>query len=420
MKKLIETRQLLVILVSFVIVGQALAFAGLNGPSPIPNPPNFYISSNAVGVCRGQVNYIPITVVNKGSATSPNAQMQNVQLSAVNTKSIYSVKNSTVTIGNLGVNSSSTVYLPVFVAANASSLISAGISINYYYFSLYSDSETRNMSFGVQTCAMQLSVAAHPEVVVAGLIQNITLDLTNLGNTTLSSLSIHAAVPGQDASILTNQPTQISSIPPKGTASVNENVFVYRNASLSFPINLSISLYNGTNLQQISDSLSLLSAGIINITPSSITLSPQNPTPGSIFSISFVLTDVGTAGASAVYATALNTGGFVPYGSNSVFVGDMQVDTQTPVTLTLTAQSSVKSGTYIIPIKLSYLNGLRQNLTSTIDVPVSIVAAAATSNTISTYRHSSSGIGLLVLVLVIVAIVLAVLFLRERKKRKAK
>ena len=165
--------------------------------------------------------------------------------------------------------------------------------------------------------------------------------------------------------------------------------------------------------------------GIINITPSGITLSPTTPTVGSIFSVSFILTDVGTAGASAVTVTPLPPIGIAPYGSNSVFVGDMSVDTQTPVTVTFRASASATSGTYKIPVMVSYLNSLRENQSTTINVPVAM-ESSTTSNMLrvgssgSVVYSSRAGVTrfLLPAVLVIVIIVLAFLYIRERRRAR--
>ena len=44
----------------------AVAFAATSGPSPIPNPPSFQVGTTALTLCKGVVNYVPITVTNLG------------------------------------------------------------------------------------------------------------------------------------------------------------------------------------------------------------------------------------------------------------------------------------------------------------------------------------------------------------------
>ena len=45
----------------------------------------------------------------------------------------------------------------MFVNLNASTLVTAGLSVDYSYLNYYSDSEVRNVSFGTMTCRSQLS-----------------------------------------------------------------------------------------------------------------------------------------------------------------------------------------------------------------------------------------------------------------------
>jgi hypothetical protein len=407
-----------VFLLLFAVFSSGLAYAGTSGPSPIPPPPNFQISTNVVTLCKGMINSVPIAIKTPKGA----ALMQSVQLSLTNSRYAYTVGNGTVSAVNVSANVTRVVPLHIFVSLNSTPLISTGISINYQYLTLYSDSEVRNISFGTETCPTALSVAVSPGILTSGKIQNVTLNFTNTGDIALNYLSIHASLPSIDGTFLGIQPLQISSIAPKSTVSLSESVFVYNNATQSFPINMSISLYNGSSLEQMIVNPIVLSSGIINITPSSTTLSPTTPTPGGVFSISFVLTNIGTTKASAVIATAMAPQGFSPYGSSSVFVGDMQVDSQTPVTITMISQQSVSSGNYIIPVRINYLNNLRQNLSTTIDVPIQI-GSAVPFNSIGSasgqYRSRSSGTGVLVLILIVVVIVVAFLFLTERKRHKA-
>ncbi len=410
------------IVIAFLLLAIAapvFAFAATSGPSPIPPPPSFQVSTNVTTLCKGTVNIVPIAIKTPVGA----AEMQQLQLSLTNTRSAYTVGNGTVSAINVSPNVTAIDKMQIFVALNTSSIVSAGIAVNYEYSTLYSDSEVRNISFGIETCPTPLLVSIKPGVLTSGKIENITLSLSNTGNTTLNHISMHAGMPNVDGTFLGIQPIQVSAIVPRSTVNITQSVFVYSNATQSFPINLSISLYNGLTIEQIADNPIVLSSGIINITPSSTTLSPQVPTPGSIFSISFVLTDIGTTGASGVTATPLPPLGITDYGQNSTFVGGMQVDTQTPVTLTLTSQSSLKPGNYIIPVRINYLNNLRQNLSTTIRVPVTFAgSSASTFNALSAgatrYATAREGSGLLTIILALGLIVFIVLYLIERGKHK--
>ena len=394
-----------------------LAFAGTNGPSPVPNPPNFQISTTATTLCRGQLNYIPVTVMNRGSASSLYVQMQNVQLSVTDNEYLHTLLNGSVNAGTIDNNTSASTYIPVFVSSNASSIINVEFNINYYYYLYYSDSETRNMSFGVQTCPSQLVVRVPSKELVSGEIQDIGLGLLNNGITALRNISVYVSVPQLDGAVLAGQPTQINFIPADGHVDLNESAYILRNASQTFPVNITVDFYNGSVLGQVSNRETFLSSGVIDINPSSITVSPEAPSPGSIFSVSFVLTDVGTASASAVTATAMTGAGISSFGSNSTFVGDMAVDSQTPVTLTLQASNRLANGNYTIPVKITYLNALRQSMSTLMYIPIQIAVNASALSGAKYAARSAAGKrwgGLLVLLLIVIVVVLTALLYRER------
>ncbi len=419
------------ILIVFVLAGMMpLAFAGLSGPSPIPNPPNFYITTNATTLCKGQVNYIPITVTNKATTignphalnqtytatVGPNPQMQNVVLSMADTKGFYSVGNGTVSLGNIGAGSSASAIVPVFVGANVSSLISAGISINYFYYTYYTDTEIRNVTLATQLCNQPLSVSITPGVLTAGNTQTLTVNITNNGATTLNGITMYVKFPNQYVAWLGNQQIAVNSLLPGETVSRNAQIFVSYNASDEFAANVSATFYNGTNLEQIYQNKEMLASGIINLTASSITISPSIPTPGSIFSISFVLTNTGTSAASAVTATILPTNGFRYFGSDSIFVGSVGADSQTPVTLTLQAGNKTKDGQYSIPIHIDYLNTIRQNNSQSIQVPVILGAVAPNATRFSGRTATGGGGSLFTIILILIVIALAYLLYKEKEK----
>ena len=122
-----------------------------------------------------------------------------------------------------------------------------------------------------------------------------------------------------------------------------------------------------------------------------------------------------TAGASAVTATPLPPSGITNYASNSTFVGDMAVDTQVPVTMTLRANASLKSGSYKIPVRINYLNNFRENLSTTIIVPVTIGTLTMNAIRVGTGTYSGryaggSGIFSLIAVIVVLVILAVVVF----------
>jgi len=407
----------LLILLLITTMVMPTTFAGTSGPSPIPPAPTFQISTPTLILCRGMTNNIPITISNLGNTYKPT--MSDVQLS-LNAKGLSYIGNA-INVSSITSYNSTVVNVPVFVNFNITApLITVQFPIAYNYLTFYSDSEIRNLTFGVRTCPMPMSVNVSPTIITSGQKNNITFSFTNNGNTLLNNITVQVSFTNsQGAYFLGSQPIVINSIHPQNTVTVNGKV--YANSSQVYPFNLAVNFFNGTSPMQISDTFYLTSSGLINMVPSSITISPTNVTAGSIFSISFVITDIGTVGASAVTATTLVPKGFKPYGSNSTFIGDMQTDTQTSVTLTFMSNASVKDGSYSIPIRINYLNNLRENLSTIINVPVTIgkrnLSGTYGSNSLPTgFPSGRSSYDLyLELGLVGAVIGLTILFVRERK-----
>ncbi len=422
-----KTNDILKIMLLFAALAPTVVLATTSGPTPIPPPPAFQISTSTLTLCRGIQNNIKVLVTNPGATN-----MTSLQVGLVASRNVYAIGNGTVNEATIPANGSISVNLPIFVSLNTSNLVSAGVTVNYNYFELYSDSEIRNVSFGVETCPSQLLVQTN-QIITSGQVENITLNLTNVGNTTLSAISLQMSIPSVDAAILTTQPISVGSLSAGQTKSVKEKTFVFSDAAQTFPLNVSLELYKGTNPVQILDTFPTLSIGIINMTGSSITFSPSSPTTGSIFSVSMILTDTGTTGATAVTVTPEPPGGITVYGTGSNFVGDMSVDTQVPVTMTLIANASLKKGTYTIPVVISYLNALRQTINTTINIPVTLtsslsarnfssasgaVAVSANGTRYYTGGRSRGGGLITIVVVIVIVVVLVIVYLKRSSIRK--
>jgi hypothetical protein len=407
------------------------AFAAVSTLSS-PPPPNFYVSSSVTSVCKGLVNYIPITVTDGGvpSQINPGApniigpQMVNVQLSVLNSKSSYYVRNSTAIIGSVNPNSNGTAYLAWFVPANASATTNLQLGVNYYYYTLYFDSESRNLSFSTQSCAMPLSLNVSPNILISGEIENLKIKLTNTGSVALNSLSVSVSAPTVDIAGVSTTPIQIASLGPGASVLLNDSIYASKNASTNFPLNITVDYYLNGTFGQVASDKQALSEGLINLTQSSLTLSPSTAGAGGIFSISFVLTDTGTSGASTVTVSSNPTNGFKAFGSSSTFVGTIAAGGQSPVTLSFLVNNDTKPGSYTIPVVVNYLDSFRNSLSTVIKVPVIVTGSSAALNaTRAGYAARSSGgaLGSVITIMLLIAVIaLGYLYYKERKRRHVK
>jgi hypothetical protein len=66
------------------------------------------------------------------------------------------------------------------------------------------------------------------------------------------------------------------------------------------------------------------------------------------------------------------------FGSNSIFIGDMQVNTPTTFTLSILISDSTKSGRYHVPIELTYFDNLRNQYSVTRNITVEVYEKSST------------------------------------------
>jgi hypothetical protein len=419
-------RKILATLALFLLLAlPATVFAGLGGVTPIPAPPNYTISTPLQSLCKGVVNYVPITITNKKTLGGP--QMQNIVLSLVNSKTVYAYSNSTLNAGTINTSSSKTFYMPLLVSANASSYTSIEFAINYYFYNLYSDSETTNMSFSTYSCPTPLSITLSPKIIPSGSVRSLVLNLTNTGNTVLSQISLSIAVGKNNqnnSATIIGQPPFVPSLAPK--RSVQLNTSVYLTVAQLFPIYITGTFFNGSTLNQVSDNTYLMSGGLINLSPSGLTITPSSPTAGSVFSASFELTNTGTTGATSVSVTAMPPSGIAPFTSNYSYVGTISGSGQSSVSLAFTTSNTLGAGTYKIPVKVSYLDGLLNNVstwanfTVTLNASKTSAAAAGSASRYTTTSGSSSSGGSYVIPAILVVAVAALAWLVFKTRRHAK
>jgi hypothetical protein len=127
---------------------------------------------------------------------------------------------------------------------------------------------------------------------------------------------------------------------------------------------------------------------------------------------------MGTAGASTIKAVLVPPAGFRAYSANSIYVGDLASGGQTAVTMTLTTNSAISSGSYTVPVRLDYLDGLRNAKSALINVSVNISQSTATFNSISAMRNrpGSSSNNLLYAGVAVVAVAAIAGFVIKKRK----
>ena len=129
-------------------------------------------------------------------------------------------------------------------------------------------------------------------------------------------------------------------------------------------MNFSISLYNGTQIEQIAYSPIVLSSGIINLTASSVRF-PGKPSAGRYILPYPSCSQPWATGASAVTATPLPPPGITAFGATPYSSEAWTLTARPRSTSSSTTAASAKGGSYTVPIRVSYLNNLEEHSTST-------------------------------------------------------
>ncbi len=444
-----QLRIALVLMVLFTVAAPMYAFAGTSGPSPIPPPANFQISAPTPLLCKGLTNIVPINITNMGNGYE-NPVMDDVQISlssryllgstnrgtvttieGVNGTTTVSTGGDSATVSSIAPNSSVTVSVPVFVSLNATNPLVVQVPIKYNYFEEYSDSEEVNITFVATTCPSQTTLAVNltPSTLVTGEINNVTLRFTNTGNIGLNNITASLTIgSAQDMNrtagtqFVNYKPIDIGYLPAQSSLNISEEL--YENNTGILPTTVSVTYFNGTELEQQSDSFTTYAGGTINMAASDVSVTPTTVSPGGLFSVSFVITDTGTSGVSNANATAITPKGFKPYGTEGYsFIGSIATQTETPISLALEANSTVASGTYTIPVVLSYENSLRQKESVTVNVPVTVSGTSSSSGSSgisgassSSNSGSSSNAGLYVAVGTFAAVIVAIFLIARRRR----
>ena len=374
------------------------------------------------GLYPGKVNNVTLQVTNKGTGALS-------QLQLTPTLSAGSLLNQVAKIQALNAGSTATVPLQIFIPQSGAGL-AISLSLEMTYYDAYGNprSATTTVGFFVQSSAASLSqlvVVVSPTELLAGEMNNVSIALANTGPLALSNLSVTFASSGTGLTWLSPTMLKLSRLTSGQNVTIPGSVFVDAAAPDSNTLQLSVKyLDSNNNLNQETRSFGLLTKGIVELLLQDASTVPAAPTAGQVFSITGTITNIGTTTASGLSAEPQLPEGFKVFGSQSVFIGNLAVNTPTAFTITLTTLSSVKPGSYSIPVRLTYLDNLRETLTTTIIVPVSM-GVGSTNSSSSSGTGTTAGQGrvfsvgwLAAAILAIVALVAGFLVARRRYSKK--
>ncbi|RLE52418.1 MAG: hypothetical protein DRJ33_03910 [Candidatus Methanomethylicota archaeon] len=220
-----------------------------------------------------------------------------------------------------------------------------------------------------------------PQRIFTGKSSNVSFTISNLGNEPLSSVEVEISLPktatltpiallGEDNKLF------IGTLKPSTSKTVNLSIYAHPDASgTTQELTLTIKYRDSTGAdKRETRKVVLVLKGSVDIVLSEYSTYPREVTPGSDFSLTATLINLGTSPAYGVNIT-LEGEGFEPLISESVFVGDLPINTPTPFTMALKAPSSIKPGKYTLKFKISYRDNLHEEGEAYVHVPITVQGA---------------------------------------------
>ncbi len=377
------------------------------------------VSSNTI---QPGFNNVSLYIVNRGSTPIYNLFL------TVTPASPLALVNSDgrIYVGDLVGGGSWSSQLVIFMARPAATpqqMYSTGnvrVTLTYYDQSGSLKTETRDLFLiiYIPPIVSPIEVSLDPQVLVTGIINNASIYIRNTGSQGIDNITVSISTAGQ-LSIIGSGSFQVRRLSAGEQIAIPLKIYIPATASPTASLQVGLGYYLSGAFYQDTKILGVISRGIIEIMVTDYTLIPETPSPGQVFSITVTLTNQGTITASAVTAIPQQVQGFRLFGSRSVFIGDMQVNSPTIFTITLIALNTTSPGRYEIPVQLVYYDNLRTPNTVNILIPVTIGAISRPTLTprsqeVSSFPDLSSYWWVFVVVMVAIAFAAGIYMGRRR------
>ena len=323
------------------------------------------------------LNHVNVTVDNRGSTTMRDLRIRFSSQPPVNIIGV----DGEVYLGTLSPQERIEFPITIYLSSTSSDSATIPLTITYTDESQTIKSEARTLTFLLNKISelSPISIKVQPNILVAGKANNLTITISNIGTVPLRSISVSYSFQSGQFTWLQPDISQISQLLPGQTFVVYAKVFDPPTSTASTVLQANIRYYDSqNNLKQEIRNIGLLSQGLIDLQMVDYSILPEKPTIGQIFSVTVTLTNIGTIVSSAVTATPHPPSDFKMFGSNSIFIGDMQVNTPTTFTLSILISDSTKPGRYHVPIELTYFDNLRNQYSVTRNITVDVYEKSST------------------------------------------
>lgn len=383
----------------------------LNASIFLPGRAEIFLSTTQNSLLAGSVNEVELEVRNIGSGSAREVRVQ------LTPSPNISVLGWDGIVGNIGPNESKKIKL-MLVASSLPQITPVSISYSGSYMNSYSQERAFSGMLGFYIYNRQslspISISVEPYILGIAKLNNVSVTISNLGNSTITNISLSFSFSYGSATWLGPSTFNYRYLKPNSEVKVNGLVYVPQSQAtyLTMSINLAYHDYSGNSIQEVRN-VGLIERGIANLTVTDISTIPVRPEIGKIFSVTVSLSNLGNIPALAVIATANPPNGIDLFGSRSLFIGDMQLNSPATFTFSFIVDNSTSPGAYKIPISLSYMDNLRERINQTIILDLQLVKA---SSPIGQERANTANYNqILVLSSVLVALMMGYFIGRKRR-----
>jgi hypothetical protein len=387
-------------------------------PLEITGRPNIQLSLYNETLIEGRQTAL-LTIKNLGDADAYNLQISRAYSSSI---TINNVGDTYIEHIKPGENATSTIeiYVP-------SGLKGKTVQINFdiRYIgprnSIYTETKSIQALINPQDPQPKVDVKLSTGELYIGKINKLNITISNNGYSAIRNVKMSIST---DATIKVfgSSTMYIDDLEPWQNSSIPIDVYVPLTTAATGTITISTTYYDTARDVSVSDTwqITMLLRGFIELTLTDVAIIPASPRPNTPFSITITITNVGTSTAYAIYATPiLENLPIQPFGSRSVYIGN--IDVNTPTTFTINLQLLNTTLTQVkLPVVLRYMDNLRNISEKTFEITINI--SPTTSTTTTTTQSRGTFISILtspltiISIIAIIVIVSGVLIMRRRRK----
>ena len=376
---------------------------------PMHGSPDLLFTPNDRALIAGEVNNLTVRVTNSGSGYAYGID------TAPSSSSVAILENNPQPINSLAPGETRNITLQLYVPASSAGQ-SVSLALDSYYISPYGYNTSLTGSLGLYALsALQstISVSASTPEIQSGRVDMVNITIANNGASAINNLSAIFSPQSPMTLIGSEGYENFGSIAPGASVTVPLEVYIAPSTTSGTVADLDVQLSYSGQSEGNPRVLSFLTPGYVNITQVSTTVLPSAPQKGGIFSLTSTLNNLGTTTASAATVTAYPPAGISVLGANSSFIGDISPDNPTAFTVSFKVAPTAKSGTYVIPVVLTYSNNLNQRVNTALNFSVdigngssnvTIISNGGTQGNRGTTVHAGSSAGAVIAAIVVLAI----------------